>query len=329
MGTGRNIDHLFAALATAAGFDAHLALSGNREYVFLKQSFPDPYFLLQRGTRFIAVRIGESWRFFSPAERYTPFGMLGWREEGQNALVIQKEPVWVQTPISPPDKSVQKRTGKFRLTDDGTLEGEVEIEYSGQFAIDRKTANDDESPEAREKNLTNEIKERISTAEVTSIKIENVLDPVKPFVHAYHVRVPGYAQKTGKRLFLQPGFFTRGIGPLFPASGRKNDISFQYPWSELDHVTIELPAGYGLDSPDVPVPITSQRTQGFSEQTITMAVSNDTHTLIYDRKFFFGAKNGILFPVATYGALKQLFDMINKGDDHTITLKQAAATASN
>ena len=35
MGFGSNIDQLFAALATAAGFDAHLARSGDRQYVFL------------------------------------------------------------------------------------------------------------------------------------------------------------------------------------------------------------------------------------------------------------------------------------------------------
>jgi hypothetical protein len=237
--------------------------------------------------------------------------------------------MWVRTPISPPAKTVNKRTGKFRLADDGTLEGDVVVEYSGQFAIDRKTANDDDSPEAREKTLTEEVKQQISTAELTNIKIENVLDPEKPFTYSYHVRVPGYAQKTGKRLFLQPGFFTRGIGPLFSASGRKNDVCFRYPWSEVDHVTFELPPGFGLDSPDVPAAITPQMTQGISEQTIKMAVTKDGHTLIYDRKLFFGGHDSILFPLGSYGALKQLFDMINKADDHTITLKQAAASASN
>jgi hypothetical protein len=254
--------------------------------------------------------------------------MLGWREEGQNALVIQKEPVWVRTPISTPEKSVRKRSGKFSLQEDGTLEGDVQVEYSGQLAIDRKLANDDDSPEAREKTLTDEIKQHLSTAELSNVKIDNVLDPVKPFSYSYHVRVPGYAQKTGKRLFLQPGFFTRGVGPLFASSGRKNDIYFHYPWSEVDHLTIDMPPGYSLDSPDVPAPIAAQMTQNVCEQQIKMGVANG-HTLIYDRKFFFGGRGSILFPAASYTPLKQLFDMVNKADDHTITLKQGASTASN
>jgi len=134
----------------------------------------------------------------------------------------------------------------------------------------------------------------------------------------------------GREAFVSAAWFLYSrIGPLFPASGRKNNVVFQYPWSERDHVTIELPEGFVLDSPDVPSPIKPEMTQGISEQTITMAATKDGHTLIYERKFFFGGKGGILFPVKSYAPLKQLFDMINKGDDHTITLKQAAASASN
>src|SRR6266478_6413073 len=80
------------------------------------------------GSSFVAVRVGEGWQFFSPSEMYTSFGMLGWPEEGQEALVTDsKEPVWVKTPMSPPEKSLEKRTGKFRLLEDGTLEGDVSI----------------------------------------------------------------------------------------------------------------------------------------------------------------------------------------------------------
>jgi len=139
----------------------------------------------------------------------------------------------------------------------------------------------------------------------------------------------GYAQRTGKRLFLQPGFFTRGIGPLFSATERKHEVYFHYPWSEQDHITIELPAGFALDNPDVPAPITPAMTQNICEQKVKMAVSSDGRTLIYDRNFFFGGGGSILFPVRSYAALKQLFDMVSQGNDHTITLKQVAASAAN
>jgi hypothetical protein len=327
-GNGSHIDYLFAALAAAAGFESHLALSGNREYQFLDKAIPDSYFLLNRGSSFVAVRVGDKWQFMSPAERYTPFGMLGWREEGQSALIIQKDPVWADVPLSPPEKTLQKRSGKLRLLEDGTLEGDITIEYSGQFGIGQKASNDDESPEAREKALTDDIKERISNAELTNIKIENVLDPTKPYVCSYHIKVPGYAQKTGKRLFFQPGFFVFGEGPMFKSATRVQPVFFQYAWSEEDHLTFELPAGFDLDNADAPAPVKPESTGNICGHEIKMNINRSDRILNYERKFFFGGRGYVLFPELKYTTLKSLFDLISKSDDHTITLKQSVA-ASN
>ena len=42
---------------------------------------------------------------------------------------------------------------------DGTLEGDITVEYSGQLDIEMKNLNDDDSPEQREQNLRDEIKQ--------------------------------------------------------------------------------------------------------------------------------------------------------------------------
>jgi hypothetical protein len=323
-GRSNDIGGLFAALALAAGFEARPALMADRSDIFFDPGFAHPYFLSQI---VIAVRVNDGWRFFDPSEMYMPFGMLAWEAESQDALVSDpKEPVFVQTPLSPPDKSLEKRTAKLKLDSEGTLEGEVRIEYTGHLGKDKKEYNDDDSPAEREETLRNLIKARMSTAEISDIKVENVTDPDKPFVYSYHVRVPGYAQRTGKRLFLQPAFFQRGAKPLFTTSQRHNHVYFQYPWSEQDSVSIDLPAGYALDNADAPVGINAGET---SKYDVKIAVTKDGQTLIYNRKFHFGSKGGgLLFPVANYGQLKTLFDELHKRDDHTITLKQAAATAS-
>ncbi len=328
MGTGINIDLLFAALAKAAGFDARIALSGNRDDLFFTRDLANASFL---GSSFIAVRVGEEWRFFNPAEMYTPFGMLGWVEEGQEALVTDsKEPVWVNTTVAAPEKSHEKRTGKFRLLEDGTLEGDVRIEYTGHLAAEKKEYNDDDSASQREETLRDKLKAQMSTAELSEIKIENITDPVKPFIYSFHVRVPGYAQRTGKRLFLQPAFFQHGVSPLFQTSSRRHAVYFHYPWSEEDEVTIDLPAGFTLDNPDSPAPFGSGN---LSVYDVKVFATKDQRTLIYKRNFFFGAgSNGIdrlFYDANNYSQIKTYFDTLHKRDNHTITLKQAATTATN
>lgn len=316
VGPAIDINLLFAAMVNAAGYDARIALLPDRgERLF------DPNVVVPGALRpsAIAVRFGTTWKFFDPGLPYVAPGMLRWQEEGVDALIVDKDQVWVRTPVTDAQKSKEKRTAKFHLDENGTLEGDVTIEYTGHLAVERKVTNADDSPAQREENLKEMVKDRLSSAELTNIVIENDADPSKPFVYKYHVRVPEYAQKTGKRLFFQPSFFTKGISALFSASTRLYPIYFHYPWSEDDNVTIQLPKGYALDNADRPAPINAG---AVSQYDVQMGVTADQGTLVYKRKFFFGNPDLLLFPVQQYDAIKRLFDEVNKADNHIIPLKQ-------
>jgi len=236
-------------------------------------------------------------------------------------LIAGESPTWTMTPISPPEKSKEKRVANLTLNEDGTLEGDVRIEYTGHLGAERKALNEDDSPNQLEENLKEAVKGRLSTAELTNIVIENVSDPAQPFVYKYHVRVPGYAQRTGKRLFFEPAFFQKGIGALFESSTRRYPIYFHFSWSEDDQVIIKLPKGYVPDNPDAPPTI---NVTGVCHYSVKMGMSKDASNLIYNRHFSFGNEAIPLFPVEGYVHLKRLFDDINKSDNHTIALRQNA-----
>jgi len=320
VGPGIDIDLLFAALANAAGLEARIALLPDRGRNLFDRNVVLPGALRPAS---IAVKVGGKWRFFDPGYHYITPGMLRWQEEGVDALIADESPTWTRTPLSPPDKSKETRVGRFSLDENGTLEGDVTIEYTGHLAVEKKAVNDDDSPQQREETLKNSVKNRLSTAELTNISIENVTDPAKPFIYKYHVRIPEYAQHTGKRLFLQPAYFEKGISALFATSTRRYPIYFHYPWAEDDRVSITLPKDYALDNADSPPPFTAG---AVSKYEVTMGLTKDETTLVYMRKFFFGGNDVILFPAERYTAVKNLFDELNRADNHTITLKQKAAT---
>lgn len=319
VGSSGDINLLFAALANAAGLEARIALLPDRGRRFFDRNVVIPGALAPAA---IAVRFGTTWKLYDPSFKYITPGMLRWQEEGVDCLVADSKPTWITTPMSPPDRSKEKRVANLTLDENGTLEGDVTIEYTGHLGIERKLLNDDDSPVQREENLKEAMKGRLSSAELTNIVIENVDDSVKPFVYKYHVRVPDYAQRTGKRLFFQPGFFHKGIDPMFSAGTRKYPIYFHFPWSEEDDITVTLPKGYALDNADRPAPISAGAVCRYD---IQMGITNDQRTLRYKRTFYFGGNDSILFPVETYDTIKRLFDEINKADNHIITLKQVGS----
>jgi hypothetical protein len=318
-GTGLDIDFLFAALATAAGFEARFAKLSDRSQRFFDPKFTNPYFMRAYN---IAVKLGDGWRFFDPASTYVPFGMLRWQEEGVQALICDgKEPQFAQTQLSQAEKSVTRRTANLKLGEDGALEGQVRVEFTGHFAVSMKEDYDEETSDQREKKLRDEVKERVG-GEITDVKIESANDPLKPFAYSYKLRVPGYAERTGKRLFLQPAYFQKNVGQMFPTSERIHDIYFHFPWKEEDHVVLELPEGFALDNAEAPGDL------GFGETgyyKATISVTKDQRALEYKRSFQF---NGLIFPKATYPNLKKALDVLHQRDNHTITLKQGAALAT-
>jgi hypothetical protein len=312
------IDLLFGAMANSLGYETRVAFSGNRNEMFFKPEMTNESFIHAAA---IAVKNGEDWGFYNPGVSLLPFGMLIWYESDVWALLVGETNFqWVRTPSSTFETSVARRHGTFSLLEDGTLQGEVKIEYEGQSGLDYKLDGYDKSGNKLEEDLKAEVKQRMSTAEISNIKIENVADSKKPLVYTFKVRVPGYAQRTGKRLFLQPAFFEKGLEPLFSASDRKHEVYFHYPWSEQDDVTIDLPPGFALDNAEQPAPFSSGQ---ISQYTVKIGITGDQKTLVYKRKFFFGGGNHTLFPSASYAGIKQLFDTLHTLDNHTITLKVA------
>lgn len=319
VGNGLDIDVTFAALANAAGYDARLALLPDRSYSFFNRNIKTPYFLRRYE---VAIRLGDGWRFFDPANTYANFGMLRWQEEGEAALVSDpKAGLFVNTPLSPPEKSATKRIARLALSPDGTLEGYVRVEYSGHEAVSRKRAFEAETPDQQIEYLQKLVKERFSTAEVTGAKVANATDLEKPVIYEYHLKIPGYAERTGKRLFLHPAFFQFNTPALFTASSRKYPVYFEYPWSEEDAVVILMPPGFELDHAEQ-APRVDFGKPGKYETNLGVSKSRE---LVYTRKFSFGADGNILYPATAYAQVKHVFDLIHEADDHIVTMKQEVA----
>ncbi|MEP7213377.1 MAG: DUF3857 and transglutaminase domain-containing protein [Acidobacteriota bacterium] len=321
MGNSMFVDLLFASLAKAAGYEVSLVRAGDRgENFFSPDKYPFQNFIHQAA---VGVQVGREWKYFNPGTPYLGPGQLVWNEENVTAMVIGNGGfTWKTTPLSTPQQSPARRTGVFKLLPDGTLEGTGTLEYEGHQAITRRRVDYRSSAAKREETIKNEVVGRMSSAEVTDISVENFDDPMKPLRYVYKVRVPNYALKAGKRLIVQPGFFEYGVSPVFSSATRTHNIFFRYPWSEQDKIEIQLPAGYAIESPEIPGDVFDP--SGICRLNISMQIDKQANKLIYGRTFHFGANGKTLFPVSVYKALKGLFDAFHKADNTALSLKQTS-----
>jgi hypothetical protein len=320
-GNWHDIDMVFASMLGAVGIDARVANVSIRNDARFDKQFTNAYFIR---TVIIAAKIGDEWQFFDLANRNLPFGMNVWTIEGQEALISDaSEPFWEKTSASSAAQSNEKRAAKLRLGEDGSLEGDVRIEYAGHLADFYREYNDDEAPADREKYLIEMIKRRVgNAAEVTNISIENLEDTEKPFVYAFKLRVPAYAERTGKRIFLRPNIFERNTNSLFTAGKRKYDIFFEYAWSENDSISIEFPKGFSPEAVDSPKAVKDEKT-GTSLET-AISLSDDKRRLNYERRFAYGKPGSLLVYSIYYSGVKSLFEAIHLADSHSLVLRETS-----
>jgi hypothetical protein len=135
---------------------------------------------------------------------------------------------------------------------------------------------------------------------------------------SYHIVVHGYAQRTGKRIFVAPNFFSVGPAARFPSTERHHPIYFEYPWTDSVTVTLNLPPGFELDHPDFP--------GGYNFPPMgsyVLRIAGGKEQIHYSRSFTFGAEGFVALTAGSYPGLKTVFDKAHETDNRVLTLKVA------
>lgn len=320
VGTSEDIDFVFIALAQAAGYDARHARVADRRAFLFTPDIQSAFFLNNSDA---AVQINDKWKFYDVSDEFAPPGTLTWLEQGVFALLPDsKDSEWVQTPLLTSDQTRIERIADITLSPTGDAEGDIRELYWGNEAINWRLLHGRQNDSEREALVRETLKERFADFEVTNIRVTALPDASRPVGIAYHLSVKGYAQRTGKRIFLRPGFFTVGQPAYFTDANRTNNIYFDYPWSESDAVDFHLPAGFELDHPEAPPSFAFAPVGKYAAK---VSITKDNSTMLYRRLFVFGSDKLPQFTAQQYKPIKAIFDQVHASDEHLITLKQAEA----
>jgi len=114
-----------------------------------------------------------------------------------------------------------------------------------------------------------------------------------------------YASISGKRLFITPNILSRYTSRIRTDSARMYDIDFDYAFTDVDTVQIQIPAGYALEA----LPHNTSLNNEFGAYENSFKV--DGANILYIRKY---KRNAGLFPASSYDKLGKYLDDIYKAD---------------
>lgn len=316
-GYGWEINCLFVALARAAGFDASVAYLSARNQYFFNADYLDED---QLNAYVTVVQLGSQQLFLDPASMFAPYGLLSWPQTGVQGLLLDKDGgTWIKSAQPMSNQAVVHRLAKLDLLDDGTLQGELQVTFTGLEAYDRRTSVYQEDDAGRQKEIEDEIKEWLPPAATLEIeKIDDWESTEEPLRVECHLTIPGFAASTGRRLLLPAAVFQVGGRHPFQHATRLYPVYFHYPFQEADDITIKLPEGFRVES--LPKPRETKTPFAALETRRTQQSEDSLHIkrhLIME---------GYFYRANYYPMLRSFYDTVRSADEERLVL-QSAETA--
>ena len=316
-GNDNEINLLFIALARAAGFDASVVQVANRRRSFFNKE------LITRSQIdgiFAAVNLNGKDMYLEPGTRFCPYGVIPWRHTAIEGLKLDKKGgTFVKALPAEYDKSVLRRTADVSIAEDGTLKGDLTVEYKGYEALETRIEEVDSDDAGKKKDLEDAVKEWLpANALVKLASVEGWEGTDDPLVAHFNVEVPNYASVAGKR-FLMPAYLFQGShNEAFAHADRKYPIYFAYPFSEVDVVNAKIPAGFSVES------LPAQQGAGLGYAKYASVTQWDGLQVVTQRKLLF---NGMYFEPGKYSELKTFFNKVQAGDEQQAVLHGGSVSA--
>jgi transglutaminase-like putative cysteine protease len=318
-GNGVQLTWLFLALARAAGIEAYGVWAADRSNYMFDPRIMDSSKL---DANVVLLKLNGKDVYCDPGAAFTPFGLLPWPETGVKGLRLDKDGgAWIITTLPGSSESRIERKAALKLTDSGDLEGKLTVTFVGLEALRRRVEERHEDETDRKKLLEDEVKEYVPAA--IEVELTNKPDwssSAPALVAEFNLKVPGWASAAGRRALLPVGLFSATEKHIFEHANRVHPIYFDFPYENVDDITIELPLGWQASS--LPAP---QKQDGHII-LYTLQVDNGKGALHLTRTL---NVNILEIEQKYYTALRNFFQNVRAGDEQQIVLQPGTAAASN
>lgn len=310
-GDRNEITALFVALARSAGFKSSVVFVSSRQEQIFDREVLD---FSQLDSEIAMVRMtGKAPLLLDPGTRFCPYGLLRWMRTGTAAMDMDDPGNLVATPGAGSESAVISRSADMALAADGSLKGEVRVEFSGGDALERRLDALDTDSAGRKRELEDELKLSLPFNAKVELTASQGWDTAEgPLTAIFSVEVPDFASAAGKRLLVPAALFRPRNKTVLKNGPRKFPVYFHYAFLETDSLLIKVPEGYSVET--LPAP-QSAKTR-FSAYSITPASAANGLDIQRSLKL-----NGVFFQPDKYDELRNFFSSVQAGDEAQTVLR--------
>lgn len=198
---------------------------------------------------------GKRYLIFDPTNERTPVGNLPSYEQGSYGLLAAGAASQaIALPVLPPDANGVTRTGKFTLSEDGTLSGSVDVSGIGPEGADYRSIIKYTDEKERHDGLETALAQDLPGVTLDSFKFTQPEDLAKPVTLQYSLTARGYAHTAGNLLLVRARV-VGSHGLSYDDKPRKLPIDLVATGHWDDSFDIALPAGYVVDELPDPVDV--------------------------------------------------------------------------
>jgi len=317
-GDGRDITWVYLALVRAAGIEAYPIWASSRSEYFFNPKLMNAN---QLNSNVVLLKLNGKDVYCDPGTAFVPFGFLPWNETAVMGLKLDKDGgSFVTTELPQSSESVIERKAELKMSDDGTLSGNVTMTFSGLEALWRRIEERNEDEAARKQFMEDQLREYVPVG--IDVELTNKPDwasSAPTLVAVYDLKVQGWATAAGHRALLPVGLFSASEKGVFAHAQRVHPIYFRFPYQKKDDVTIELPLNWKVTN------VPKEKNQDSKAVVYDLKVENANGVLHLTRML---RSDLLVIDQANYPALRGFYQIVRTGDEQTIVVQPGATAAA-
>lgn len=306
-GDCKALSNFMVALLKEAGIKAnYVVIYGGENEPDLVDDFPS----LQGNHIVTCVPMGKDSIWLECTNQSMSPDFMGTFTGNRKAILIDDDGGHiVRTPSYSAKDNTRSRVVDATIGEDGTLDASVNTRYAGCQYMGPFWLMHYYSADEKQKYLNDLF--NLPTYSVDKSNYEEQKGKIPVIKEYLHVLSPSYASVSGKRLFVNPDLFDRSSKRLSEDSVRRYDFVNKEAFTEIDTVTLKIPAGYQPEAVPADVAIDSR----FGKYSTSVKVSADR--IVYYRRY---EESTGRFPPADYPDLVKFYERLYKADHSRIVL---------